>query len=257
MKGSVGFVPTMGALHEGHINLVKQSKSSTDSCFVSIFINPRQFNNPEDLKLYPRTLDSDLKMLDKIGVDAVFIPETVEFYSETLQISLDLNPLDRVFEGKFRPGHFSGVVDVLHRFFSVLRPTDVFMGLKDLQQCLVVEKLIDHYFPTIVQHNCDTLREASGLAMSSRNTRLTEKGRLNASGIFAELKHIGHNLQGLSENIELAKAHLSKLGIETEYLSLITLPDMEILEKDVQAKRKALVFAGYLEGVRLIDNLVL
>jgi pantoate--beta-alanine ligase len=254
---SIGFVPTMGALHLGHIDLVKQAKATTNHCFVSIFVNPRQFNNQDDLKKYPRTIDSDLNLLFKAGVDAVFIPETVEFYLETLQVNLNLNPLDLVFEGLYRPGHFNGVVDVLHRFFSVLKPTDVFMGLKDLQQCLVVEKLIQQHFPTIKQHNCDTQREPSGLAMSSRNTRLSSQGKEKAANIYKELSFLSHHLDQIPKNIAAAHQQLSDLGIETEYLSLVSLPNMKNLEKTENNNRMAIIYAGYVDGVRLIDNVVL
>ncbi|NBP06112.1 MAG: 4-phosphopantoate--beta-alanine ligase, partial [Bacteroidetes bacterium] len=186
------FVPTMGALHAGHLALVENAKALDKPVLVSIFVNPAQFNNAEDLQKYPRTLTQDLLVLSQAGVDAVYLPVTEDLYPEGLaEVNLDLGVLDRVFEGQKRPGHFKGVVKVLHRLFSVLNPEDVFFGQKDLQQCLVVEKLIDKHFPRIHQHNIPTQRDPqTGLALSSRNTRLTENGLRAAANISLALKQV-------------------------------------------------------------------
>ena len=248
------FVPTMGALHAGHISLVEKAKTLERPVLVSIFVNPAQFNNAEDLQKYPRTLAKDLQLLQAAGVDAVFLPITADLYPSELQdIALDLGMLDKVFEGLYRPGHFVGVVKVLHRFFSLLNPTDVFFGQKDLQQCLVVEKLIKTYFPAIRQHNIPTQRDPqTGLALSSRNARLSENGAKAAGAINWALQVA---LQGktISEGIEEARTYLHSKGIQTEYLDVVSLPDMQAAT-EVLDKKTASVFAGYLEGVRLIDN---
>jgi pantoate--beta-alanine ligase len=194
-------------------------------------------------------------LLHHAGADFVFIPETQDFYANTAAVELDIHPLDSVFEGKFRPGHFKGVVDVLHRFFSIVRPTDVFMGLKDLQQCLVVEKLIHEYYADMKQHNCETRREPSGLAMSSRNVRLSDQGRLKANGIYAELQYLREHKMQFDTFVNTSLRNLRTLGFETEYLSMVSLPNLKKVT-DPESEKAAIIFAGHLEGVRLIDNLL-
>lgn len=243
----------MGALHAGHLNLVAEARRYGTEVLVSIFVNPAQFNNAEDLRKYPRTVSADLRMLQDAGATAVFIPTAEDLYPAGLEdIDLDLGPLASRYEGYYRPGHFDGVVKVLHRLFSLIRPVRVFFGLKDLQQCLVVEKLIGRHFPAIIQHNVPTLREENGLAMSSRNTRLSAVARQKASAIFKVLRQIlSDGPASISANVQ----ELKHAGIDTEYLELVNLPDMEPAAVLNPQARQAAVFAGYLEGVRLIDNL--
>lgn len=243
----------MGALHAGHLNLVAEAHRYGTEVLVSIFVNPAQFNNPEDLRKYPRTVSEDLHMLQEAGASAVFIPTAEDLYPAGLaDIDLDLGPLAGRYEGFYRPGHFDGVVKVLHRLFSLIRPVHVFFGLKDLQQCLVVEKLIGRYFPAIIQHNVPTLREENGLAMSSRNTRLSAVARQKASAIYQVLRQL---LSGGPATISASVKELKEAGIDTEYLELVNLPDMDKATALNPQGRQAAVFAGYLEGVRLIDNL--
>jgi pantoate--beta-alanine ligase len=248
------FVPTMGALHAGHFALVENAKKLGKPVLVSIFVNPAQFNNAEDLQKYPRTLTQDLFALSQAGVDAVYLPVTEDLYPEGLaEVNLDLGVLDRVFEGQKRPGHFKGVVKVLHRLFSVLNPEAVFFGQKDLQQCLVVEKLIEKHFPGIHQHNIPTQRDPqTGLALSSRNMRLSDAGLKLAGAInwSLQLALLGNSVdEGLAE----AESFLKKKGVAIEYLDVVSLPDMQPT-KEIIDKKTAAVFAGYVEGVRLIDN---
>lgn len=224
---------------------------------VSIFINPRQFNNADDLLKYPKSILKDLKLLENAGVDAAYIPVYSDIYEGENTKALDLSPIDSVLEGSFRPGHFNGVVDVLRQLFEIVKPTDVFFGLKDLQQCMVVEKLITAEFPGIEQQNCPTFREDSGLAMSSRNTRLSESGKIKAASIFKYLTFLASDAAKFYENRKLAESELNFAGIETEYLQLISLPDMQPMELYHKGERAAIVFAGYLEGIRLIDNVIL
>lgn len=246
----------MGALHSGHLALVKEAKRICSTVIVSIFINPRQFNNAEDLKKYPRTIPQDLINLNDAGADVVFIPNEKDLYGKTEIPEINLQPLDSVFEGAFRPGHFKGVVQVLHRLFSTTRPDHVFFGLKDLQQCLVIEKLVRQSFPAMQQHNCPTLREASGLAMSSRNVRLTPTERENASGIYKELNRLAAVPTEFASQRQTSVEQLKQLGIDTEYLELASLPDLASPGYR-HGEACAIVFAGYLGGVRLIDNLLL
>jgi pantoate--beta-alanine ligase len=243
----------MGALHAGHMSLVQEARKWGTEVLVSIFVNPAQFNNPDDLKKYPRTVISDLLSLKRAGATAVFIPASEDLYPAELEkVDLELGALANVYEGEFRPGHFDGVVKVLHRLFKIISPEHVFLGLKDLQQCLVVEKLIQTHFPEISQHNMPTLREANGLAMSSRNTRLSENGKQKAAAIYKVLHGM---ISGAIKADDTAKQQLLDAGIETEYLDLIELPDMKKVDQIHSGQRSAAIFAGYLEGVRLIDNL--
>ncbi|MFN4913701.1 MAG: pantoate--beta-alanine ligase [Sphingomonadales bacterium] len=253
-NNAFSFVPTMGALHEGHLSLVEKAKALGRPVLVSIFVNPAQFNNAEDLQKYPRTLKQDLRLLQDAGVDAVFLPVTEDLYpTELPEVSLDLGSLENVFEGQHRPGHFAGVIKVLHRLFSALGPRDVFFGQKDLQQCLVVEKLIAGFFPDIHQHNIPTRRDPqTGLALSSRNVRLSKQGVVTAGAINWSLQLA---LQGktVDEGLTEARSYLENKGITIEYLDVVSLPDMLHTEEIVD-KKTASVFAGYVEGVRLIDN---
>ena len=244
----------MGALHDGHLALVKQA-AEMGPVLVSIFVNPAQFNNKEDLAKYPRTLMSDLQKLKVAGTDAVFIPNETDIYPpELAAVNLDLGGLGKKLEAAHRPGHFEGVVKILHRLFEVVRPGRVYFGLKDLQQCMVAEKLIKKYFPQIEQHNAATVREKSGLAMSSRNTRLTDEGKMKAATIYKALKLFKG---GAWPQNETALNLLKAADIEIEYLQVMNLPDFEEANEPNEKQRQAVLFAGYLEGVRLIDNLIL
>ena len=256
--GPIGFVPTMGALHEGHLELVKAAIQARCLPVVSIFVNPRQFNNPEDLRLYPRTTAEDLALLAATGCSAVFLPEPSEVYPAGANIpETPLGALENRFEGSFRPGHFRGVSEVLYRLFSLVKPDLAFFGEKDFQQCAVVETLVKAHFNHIAMKRVPTLREASGLAMSSRNRRLSASGREKAAAIFQALKQAADGRQqGLTPADAIASAShwLQEAGIETEYFALANPQNLEELHNwpDTDA---VLLFAGYLEGVRLIDNL--
>lgn len=257
-EGPIGFVPTMGALHEGHLALVQAAIDARCLPVVSIFVNPRQFNNPEDLRLYPRTTAEDLALLAATGCRAVFLPEPSEVYPPGASIpDTHLGELENRFEGSFRPGHFRGVSEVLYRLFSLVKPDFVFFGEKDFQQCAVVETLLQAHFNNISLQRVPTLRESNGLAMSSRNRRLSASGREKAAGIFKALQQAADGrLQSLSPNdaIEAASHWLQAAGIETEYFALADPKSLEPLNNWPDGNG-VLLFAGYLEGVRLIDNL--
>lgn len=258
MEGPIGFVPTMGALHEGHLALVKAAAAAHCLPVASIFVNPRQFNNPEDLRLYPRSIAEDMTMLDAAGCRAVFLPEPSEVYPAGAAIpDTDLGALENRFEGSYRPGHFRGVSEVLHRLFSLIQPDAAFFGEKDFQQCAVVETLIRTHFPQIHLHCIPTLREANGLAMSSRNRRLSAAGREKAAAIYQALQQAANGRKaGLDPNTAIAAASrlLQEASIETEYFALANPRSLEPLNA-WPAADAVLLFAGYLEGVRLIDNL--
>ena len=263
-------IPTMGALHQGHLALIEAAQKNGYQTVVSIFVNPLQFNNTSDLEKYPRHLENDLALLAGVGVDAVWTPKIDAIYpSDFKEIALDLGILDQIFEGLHRPGHFNGVVQVLNQLFSVIQPKAVFFGQKDLQQCLVVEKLLAEYFPEIKYYRVATLRAPSGLALSSRNERLTARGKELAAEIYASMRRISESLENHDEVQGQECARLKQFGFEIEYLEWVSLPNMEKAKlQDLNAMEgnaannaittdTAVVFAGSLEGVRLIDNLLI
>jgi len=267
---NLAMIPTMGALHQGHLSLIDAAQKNGYQTVVSIFVNPLQFNNPLDLEKYPRHLENDLALLAGVGVDAAWTPNIETIYPvDFKEIALDLGILDQIFEGLHRPGHFNGVVQVLNRLFSAITPDAVFFGQKDLQQCLVVEKLLASYFPQIKYFRVPTLRAESGLALSSRNERLSPNGKQLASEIYASMLRISKSLENFKEIQPLECDRLKQLGFTIEYLEWVSLPTMEkailhdlpIMEdngdNNANNDETAVIFAGSLEGVRLIDNLLI
>lgn len=260
---SVGFVPTMGALHNGHATLCSMAQTQADKVVVSIFVNPTQFNNSEDLETYPRTIDQDLDTLSSLGVDAVYLPNADDVYpAHYTQPVYELGPLERVMEGLHRPRHFQGVAAVLDRFFQML-PMDVaFFGEKDFQQLAVVQKLVELRGYDLAVRGCPTVREECGLAMSSRNTRLSKQGREKACMIHQGLLDIKKQTADVFEP-ELVVQTTKKwtaLGMDVEYLELANGYTFEAAQPGALLSLEdpwRLFAAVHLEGVRLIDNLAL
>ena len=260
---SVGFVPTMGALHNGHATLCSLAQTQADKVVVSIFVNPTQFNNSEDLETYPRTIDQDLDTLSSLGVDAVYLPNADDVYpAHYTQPVYELGPLERVMEGLHRPRHFQGVAAVLDRFFQML-PMDVaFFGEKDFQQLAVVRKLVELRGYDLAVRGCPTVREECGLAMSSRNTRLSEQGREKACMIHQGLLDIKKQTADVFEPelvVETTKKWTA-LGMDVEYLELANGYTFEAAQPGALLSLEdpwRLFAAVHLEGVRLIDNLAL
>lgn len=184
----VGFVPTMGALHQGHLALVKRALRENDMVICSIFVNPLQFNNPTDLEKYPRDLDKDLQLLDSLNCDAVFCPEEKEMYPQLPDIVYDFGQIDNVMEGKFRPGHFNGVAIVVNELFNIVQANRAYFGQKDYQQLQIIRQLVAQQNIDIEIISCPIIRESDGLAMSSRNVRLTPEQRMQAPKIYHVLK---------------------------------------------------------------------
>lgn len=258
-KKSVGFVPTMGALHEGHLALVKRALSESDTVVVSIFVNPTQFNNMQDLDKYPRMLQADVDLLHSIGDVLVFAPSVEEVYPENDSYTpLDLEGIDNVMEGEFRPGHFQGVVHVVRNLFQIVQPDQAYFGLKDFQQVAVIRLLTKKYNFPIQIIACPTLRETNGLAMSSRNLRLTEKEREDALIIIQTLKYI-QSLKATKtpkESKELAMEYFSNGKLRLEYLEIVNGANLKSLENEWN-EYTVVCLAAFCGAVRLIDNLEL
>jgi pantoate--beta-alanine ligase len=259
VKNKLGFVPTMGALHEGHIDLVKKSIEENDFTIVSVFVNPKQFNNTEDFEKYPNTVQNDILLLEKAGCDYLFLPAFDAIYPSSYKaISIDLGTIDSVFEGPLRPGHFDGVVQVVNILFGLIQPDIAYFGLKDYQQCMVIKALRDQRFLNIQLSLCKTVRAGNGLALSSRNKRLSVAGLEKAAFIFKALKTVNE----LKKHIEPEDAikygiHiLSSHQLEVEYFALANADTLQPSRKWLRSGKNVVLAAVWVEGVRLIDNLV-
>ena len=254
---TVGFVPTMGALHEGHISLLRKAQKECDVSIVSIFVNPMQFNNPEDLEKYPNRLSEDLKILDKNDCDYVFLPSQEMIYPKDFQkIDLDISHLDREMEGKYRQGHFEGVANVIYQFFNLLEPQKAYFGKKDFQQVVLVQYLVDKLNLPVEIIPVDTLREENGLAMSSRNYRLNEEDKQKASVIYKSFELAKSLSSTLSpdEAKDRMRQLFAKSDLELEYLEIVDTNSMKYLSNK-WAKSSTACIAAYCNGVRLIDNM--
>lgn len=263
----IGFAPTMGALHEGHLELVRMAKREGCLAVASIFVNPTQFNDPKDLEKYPRTPEKDAALLMSAHCDALFIPPVEEVYprGQDLTIDLDFKQLDKVMEGEFRPGHFKGMATVVNRLLDIVQPQRLYMGQKDYQQLSIVRDMIRQLALPVELVMCPTVREADGLAMSSRNVRLSPEMRRTAPIIHDTLQWAKTVLKtGLLVNEIQAEAlqRLSNAGLRPEYFELvdgITLSRMDAPDAKQSNSETIIVActAAFAGEVRLIDNLVL
>jgi pantoate--beta-alanine ligase len=259
---SVGLVPTMGALHQGHLSLINASLEKADVTVCSIYVNPTQFNDPRDFEKYPITIESDIEQLEGAGADVLFLPSTDEMYPGGLHSDelYDLGYLEDILEGKFRPGHFQGVCKIVHRLLAIVKPGILFLGQKDYQQCMVIKKLLEltGLTNTIEVFISPTLRESDGLAMSSRNMRLDAGSRIKATMIYKALTYIKSNLNGeipMHGLEEKAALMLESNGFNTDYF---TIADAEtLLPVSAETNKMVALVAAYLGEVRLIDNLLL
>ena len=260
---SCGFVPTMGALHNGHLSLLSRAHEDNDISVCSVYVNPTQFNNSQDLEKYPRDLQRDIQILEDAGCDALFCPADEEMYpgrkEQSLQI--DFGPMSRVLEGEFRPGHFSGVGLVLSKLFHIIPADRAYFGQKDLQQCSIVNKLISDLFFNIELVMVPTVREQSGLAMSSRNARLSPEGREVAANLYRALQAVQQALKYGQSAEEAHKEGVARLTrhpeISLEYLEVIDRRDFSTIKGTDIAEQVAVCVAAYVDGVRLIDNVLL
>jgi len=251
---SLSLIPTMGNLHDGHLSLIKEAKNYNDKTIVSIFINPLQFGPNEDFKNYPRTVVSDIKKLKKIDCDYAFIPQ--DNFAKELKL-IKAPSISKKLCGKDRPGHFDGVLTIINKIFSVIRPTHAFFGLKDYQQFILVRKFTKNYFPGIKIIGLPIIREKDGLAMSSRNNLLTRDERKIAPNIYKNLKWIKNNRKKFTipELIKKSSEKLERHNIQIDYLGIF---DRKSLKEAKNFEEGALIaVAAKLGKVRLIDNIIL
>ena len=256
----IGFVPTMGALHEGHISLIAQSRAQNTLTICSIFVNPTQFNNREDFNHYPVTIEKDIEKLINAGCDVLFLPAENEIYPpDYIPRLYDLGRLENILEGYYRPGHFQGVCQVVDRLLSIVNPHNIYIGQKDYQQCMVIRRLIETLGKSahIHIHIAPTIRENDGLAMSSRNIRLTKDQRNKALTIYKELTAIKEQLDTvpLDQLKKKAARHLEDAGFSVDYVEIAYADSLEPASSNKE--RLVALIAAYLGHIRLIDNLSL
>lgn len=255
---SVGLVPTMGALHDGHLELIRISRQENDLTVCSIYVNPAQFNNASDLEKYPRTLASDTALLEAAGCDAIFAPANAEMYSIPSQLHFDMGQLDKILEGEFRPGHFSGVALVVSKLFNIVAPTRAYFGQKDFQQLKVIMKLVEELMFDIELRSVPIVREATGLAMSSRNQRLNAEEKERATVFYRSLL-LAKDLLKKGESIIPVREKVKQLcesepAVRLEYFEWVDTVNLKPAEN--VSSQTILLIAGYVGEVRLIDNLI-
>ena len=258
MGKKIGFAPTMGALHQGHLSLYKAAKKENDEVISSIFVNPTQFNNPDDFQKYPKTLEKDLELLEKAGVDAVYVPNVEEMYPDGLNSKkYDFDGLENEMEGKYRPGHFDGVGTIVEELFRQVQPHNAYFGEKDYQQLAIIKKMVEKTKLPVKIHGVPTLREEDGLAMSSRNVRLTETQRKEATIIYETLTKVKEWFKVIS--LEEIKQKVTDIFRNSNFeLEYFVIADEETLKEanaiDENREYRAFIVA-YADTVRLIDNM--
>ncbi len=254
LKGSIGFVPTMGALHEGHLSLIKKAREENDYVIVSIFVNPTQFLPGEDLDKYPRKLQADFEICKRAGVDAVFTPNAKNMYSDDEILIKAPKIKGYILEGFFRPGHFDGVLQVVNKLFNIIKPTKAYFGKKDAQQLYLINQMIKNFFFDIEIIPVDTVREKDGLALSSRNVYLSTEERKRALSISKALKRAA-KLSSKTDNIEEIKKEMEKI-LDVDKLQYIAFVDRDFnyINKIIPGNTIILI-AAYIGSTRLIDNI--
>lgn len=255
---TIGFVPTMGALHQGHISLVEQSLKENDFTLVSVFINPTQFNNSEDLKKYPITTDNDIEILKKHGADAVYFPKVEDIYPNGLTSEhYEFFGLEMQMEGKFRPGHFDGVATVIRRFFEIVQPLNAYFGEKDFQQLRIVQELVKKFHLPIQIVPVAIKREEDGLAMSSRNVRLTENQRKESPIIYQILLQAKEYLKNhsIEETKKFVEEKFKETSFELEYFEIADEKNLLPAKEKLKDQKLRAFIAVFADEVRLIDNL--
>lgn len=259
---TIGFIPTMGALHQGHLTIVRQAAQAGDHTVCSIFVNPTQFNDVRDLEKYPRTLEKDIPLLISVGCDSLFIPAVEEVYpsTPTTPPNFEFGHLAEVMEGAFRPGHFAGVAQVVSRLLHIVQPSRLYMGQKDFQQVAIVQSMLEQLNSPVQLVVSPTVREADGLAMSSRNMRLTPDFRQKAPAIYQTLlfaKKATENGLSPKEIQQQALQHLTNIGLKPEYFEIVNSETLLPVERFNDAKKIIACAAAWAGEVRLIDNMAL
>lgn len=258
---SIGLVPTMGALHAGHMALIRQAADENDVVVCSVFVNPIQFNKEEDLQNYPRTVSSDLEKLQAGGCDVVFIPSEEEMYPEPVEENYDFGPLEQVMEGRFRPGHFKGVAVVVRRLFEIVDPEKAYFGQKDYQQLIIIRKLVQMLNLNIDIVAVPIVREADGLAMSSRNMRLKPEERDAAPIIYKTLLYAKAQREKFDTPGHLIKWGTQQLQqqplFDVEYFDIVDADSLQSIKQWSDTKRCILCVAVFVGKIRLIDNIIL
>lgn len=258
----IGFAPTMGALHQGHASLIKKAKADNDICVCSIFVNPTQFNDPKDLEKYPRTEGQDIKILAGLDNDVLFYPTVDAVYPKNLHIpTFDFGQVDKVMEGKFRPGHFDGVVEVVYRLLYIVQPDRLYMGQKDFQQFTLIQHMLQQMQSKTKLVVCPIIREADGLALSSRNVRLTTENRKNApiiSKILHQLNDWIANGLSIQEAETKAITQLSEIpDFKPEYLEIVDGHTLQPIDNINDSDYVVVCAAVWVGEIRLIDNVIL
>ncbi|MGD2033648.1 MAG: pantoate--beta-alanine ligase [Bacteroidales bacterium] len=254
----IGLVPTMGALHMGHISLVRNSIAENDLTVVSIYVNPTQFNDRNDLRNYPRTLEKDLEMLNSAGCDIVFVPDNKEMYPEKDTRRFDFGTLGEVMEGKKRPGHFNGVAQIVTKLFNAVKPHRAYFGKKDFQQLAIIRKLVEDLHYSIEIIGCPIIRETDGLAMSSRNTLLSPEERKKAPEIYKTLVQVkkmmsSRNIPDLERFVE--DAVNGTVHLKLDYFQIVNSKTLVPVKKITKAEPVTACIAAFAGKIRLIDNL--
>lgn len=263
MQGhSIGFIPTMGALHHGHLSLLNESIKAGNITVCSIFVNPTQFNDQKDFEKYPVTIENDIYLLEQTGTGILFLPAVQEMYPEGLQptAAYNLGAMETMLEGLYRPGHFQGVCRIVHKLLNIVQPHQLYMGQKDYQQCMVVQKLINDFNIPTTLHIVPTQREETGLAMSSRNMRLSQVARQRAAAIYKAHILVKNNLLKLSLNDlkALAKETILSAGFEKiDYIEICDANSLQPVAHYLEDQKLVILSAAFIESVRLIDNLLL
>ncbi|MGB6037721.1 MAG: pantoate--beta-alanine ligase [Cryomorphaceae bacterium] len=255
---SIGFVPTMGALHKGHLSLVKKSSSENDITVVSIFVNPTQFNDPKDFERYPREVEQDLDLLKQVEVDYVFLPSSEEIYPQKDEYHYELGEISLKMEGAFRPGHFNGVASVVKRLFEIVKPNRAYFGLKDFQQFRIIQELNIKFNLGVDVIGCETIRDEDGLAFSSRNTLLSEENRKLAVNLSKALRLMAENSSSMnhSELENLGKHYLQNYPeIDVEYVKVVDPVSFEQPPVRAEKGERLALLAAKVGKVRLIDNM--
>jgi len=254
---TIGFVPTMGALHKGHYALLQKAREACDCLVCSIFVNPTQFNNSDDLKKYPRNIEKDIAFIDSL-CDIIFLPSVEEMYPFPPTDTYDFGDLDKVMEGAFRPGHFNGVAMVVRRFFDMVKPDRAYFGKKDYQQAAIIKKLVGLKNYPIHIELVDTVRESDGLAFSSRNSLLSIEKRKEAPFIYQTLSQAEafiNNKQPQEIKQWVINRFKSNPHFELEYVEVVDAENLHILERIDPSRKGVICLAAWLDNVRLIDNI--